>query len=226
MSYSQLREDMLLALYESARNDPDSEFWSFKDLAQIYDIEWQPGWLLELQQELRDEGLIRGPSNGQNDDMAMGRLSGAGLRLVEREHGTLDGIPTLIARRDELLVSVPLSIDGAASEATADEVSLTYHPPRSIDSSSWTGLPKQGVLTAQATEKLKVALRIVDDAVAGANCSNEERAQARAYALAIHALADAPEPPADLIWQLVSRANSIAGIAALFISLFAVFAHG
>jgi hypothetical protein len=123
-------------------------------------------------------------------------------------------------------VYVPeLKISDAASATAADEPSLAYHAPK-VRSEKWTGLPRQGILSPKATERLKTALRSVDDAVAKASCSNEERAQARAYALAIHALADAPEPPADLIWTLIQRANSIAGIAALFISLVALFAHG
>jgi hypothetical protein len=95
----------------------------------------------------------------------------------------------------------------------------------SVDSSSWTGLPRAGILTDEAADRLKIVLRNVDHAVARASCSNEERAQARAYVLAIQALAEAPEPPADLIWQLVQRANSIAGIASFFVALMALFVH-
>ncbi len=90
-------------------------------------------------------------------------------------------------------------------------------------SSAWTGLPKAGVLSEEAADRLKSALAVVNSALEKSGATNEEKAQARAFALAIHALADAPEPPADLIWELVSKASQIAGIASFFVSLVALF---
>lgn len=93
----------------------------------------------------------------------------------------------------------------------------------SFDSESWTGIPKTGVLSEAATTRLKAALANVDDAVSHSQASNEEKAQARAYVIAIQALADAPEPPADLIWEMITRANQLSGIASFFLSLIALY---
>lgn len=71
--------------------------------------------------------------------------------------------------------------------------------------------------------------RIVDEvakihvAIEGTSVGNVEKAQARALLRAIEALADAPEPPGDLIWELLQRANNISGIASLFVSIIALF---
>jgi hypothetical protein len=64
------------------------------------------------------------------------------------------------------------------------------------------------------------SLEKVDDA----KLSNSEKAQARGYLMAAKALAETPEPPVDLIWTILQRANSIAGIASFFVSLLALIA--
>jgi hypothetical protein len=141
-------------------------------------------------------------------------LSPAGLRWVEDELG--ENVAEFLERNGATYTEA-----GPFDAAAFDEA--TFDTNSGVDSTAWTGLPREGILTLQAAEKLKVALSTVDDAIEKATCSNEERAQARAYVLAIHALADAPEPPADLIWQLIERASSMAGIAALFVALLALF---
>ncbi|HQV02846.1 MULTISPECIES: hypothetical protein [unclassified Novosphingobium] len=93
------------------------------------------------------------------------------------------------------------------------------HPELKVNSASWTGLQTEGTLSGEALVRLRMALSVVDDAVEKSNISNQEKSQARAYVLAIHALADAPDPPADLIWQIVQRVAALAGVAALFVAL-------
>jgi hypothetical protein len=89
----------------------------------------------------------------------------------------------------------------------------------SIDSSGWTGMPRKGMLSEEAVHRLRVALNLVDDAVSRTTATNEEKAQARAYIIALNALAEAPEPPAELIWKIISLAAAIAGIGSLFVGL-------
>ena len=60
--------------------------------------------------------------------------------------------------------------------------------------------------------------------VEDAKLSNAEKAQARGYLVAAKALAETPDPPADLIWTVLERANSVAGIASFFVSLLALLA--
>jgi hypothetical protein len=131
-TYSQFREQMMSALYqEQVHEDIDGDF-SFVNLADEYGLDWREGWLEELQKELRDEGLLRGPTNGFGDEMARGKLSGAGLRYIENTYGTLDGVPTLVSKPayDELLVPVESEVD---SEQAENPVS----PAVSTD--AWTG---------------------------------------------------------------------------------------
>ncbi|MBX9884903.1 MAG: hypothetical protein K2X68_08010 [Novosphingobium sp.] len=88
-----------------------------------------------------------------------------------------------------------------------------------VDSSVWTGLPKSGVLSEGARTRLKVALKLLDNGVEEFEATNEERAQARAYLLALHAFTDAPEPPAELIWKIITVAAALSGIGQLFVAI-------
>lgn len=108
-------------------------------------------------------------------------------------------------------------------EAKLEDGVEQFLEDQAIDSTVWTGLPKSGVLTEHQTARVAEGLRLVDRLIQTHSCTNEERAQARAYFIAIEALANAPEPPAGLIWEILNRANSVAGIASLFVSLIALF---
>lgn len=73
-------------------------------------------------------------------------------------------------------------------------------------------------------ERILAEVAKTQTAVDRFDAGNIEKAQAKALLNAIQALAEAPEPPADLIWELLQRANNIAGIASLFIAIIALFA--
>jgi hypothetical protein len=79
-----------------------------------------------------------------------------------------------------------------------------------------------------ASEPQKIRfIKEADDqlqAVEDADLTNSEKSQARGYLLAVKALADTPEPPADLIWTIINRAASIAGLAGFFLTLIALIA--
>jgi len=213
---------MLMALYESARAHPETEMWSFKDVAAIYGINWQHGWLIELQRELREEGLIRGPSNGQNDDMAIGKLSGAGLRQIESEYEELDGVPTLIERAEDR--SSPLQISDAVSASTADEVTLTYHPPAGVDSSRWTGIEQRLARDPSAVRHIQSQIMELDRSIETLGLSNHERAKVKAITEALSKLVESPEPEWKVIVDLLRSPTlnavlSVAQIAQLALKL-------
>lgn len=203
--YSDFREEMLFALYEEERSGNLSDFVSFKTLAADYDIDWKPGWLIELQRELREEGLIRGPSNGQNDDMAIGRLSGSGMRRVEEEHGTLDGeVPTLIVKPSEPLVVHPLEIDDAVSASRADEPTLTFYDASATNSASWTGIEQRLSSSPEVVEQIRLKIREIDRLVDETGLTNAERQKAKAISEALIKLVESPEPEWKAIMELLT----------------------
>lgn len=146
---------------------------------------------------------------------AKGQYRAAGsVDYVAQFNKAWDAIP--IAPEENKLI--------AKGESGYNSPPLNYGQVIAVDSSTWTGLPKTGVLSDEGAEKLKNELMILNDALEKSDASNNEKSQARAYIIAINALTDAPEPPADVIWDLVSRLNQISGIASFIVSLIALFA--
>ena len=54
--------------------------------------------------------------------------------------------------------------------------------------------------------------------------SNSDKAQAHGYLAAARALSETPEPPIDLIWSILGRANNLAGIGSFFLALITLIA--
>jgi hypothetical protein len=111
----------------------------------------------------------------------------------------------------------------SVSMSTASEPEITAHPP-TFDSSGWTGLPANFVLTQTIQAKLVGDLDRAEVALATVTVSQYERSQARAYIIAMRALAEAPDPQVDLIWEILGRVNQKSGIASFFVSIMALFA--
>jgi len=87
------------------------------------------------------------------------------------------------------------------------------------DSALWTGLTTK-VIDARNAE---VVTKLIDNALSSlttSSASNSEIRQAAAYLKAARELTDAPEPPSELIWELISRAANLTGLLGLFYTLF------
>ena len=95
--------------------------------------------------------------------------------------------------------------------------------PIDVDSTSWTGLPKSGVLSESSAQRLKMALRKVEDSVVQSGLSNTEKSQAQAYITAIVALSDAPEPPAELIYKILMVVASLSAVGSFFTDVIQLF---
>lgn len=92
--------------------------------------------------------------------------------------------------------------------------------PAAIDSALWTGLAKTRI---DARNAKQVSL-MIGRAIAQLNSSsatNEQIMQAAAYLKAAKELVDAPTPPSEIIWMLISKAADIIGMAGFFYTLFA-----
>ncbi|GAA0461641.1 MULTISPECIES: hypothetical protein [Sphingomonas] len=101
----------------------------------------------------------------------------------------------------------------AASEVQSDDVA--------VKSASWTGVPS--TLSWKQREQLLTLLKEVEEEIDGLPLSNSARTQIRSYVSAARELAEAPEPQVDLIWEILNRANAMAGIASLFVSVISLF---
>jgi hypothetical protein len=93
----------------------------------------------------------------------------------------------------------------------------------SLAGGAWKRLPSNFVLSEGKRDRLTTALAVAESKLDELGASNTERAQARAYIVAAQALTSAPDPSPDLIWEILNRANALAGVASLFVSLLALF---
>jgi len=87
-----------------------------------------------------------------------------------------------------------------------------------VDSTSWTGLTRVRVTHRNA----RTISRLIDIALGELSADgNAKTAQARTLLLAAKELTDAPEPPSDIIWELIQRAGAAVGLLDIFFRIFA-----
>jgi len=108
-----------------------------------------------------------------------------------------------------------LAVLGEESDEAAESIS--------IDSALWTGLRSDFTLSEKRQSTLIRELDLAEERLGSNSASQEIRAQARAYIIAAKVLSEAPDPPFELIWAIIGKANSLAGIASLFVSIIALF---
>ncbi len=92
---------------------------------------------------------------------------------------------------------------------------------QTIESVNWTGLTDRTLIDAR---NAKVVSRLIEKALKAlpeSPASNFEHMQAAAYLKAAKELVEAPEPPSELIWQLISKAADLVGLIGLFYTIFA-----
>ncbi len=87
--------------------------------------------------------------------------------------------------------------------------------PIAVDSASWTGRTLSTSDTAELVQNIDQALSKID----AINLTQEKRAQARAFLRAVRELAEAPEPPFDLIEYMLKNVDRMIGLAGLFVGI-------
>ncbi|HEX8238677.1 MAG TPA: hypothetical protein VF574_02950 [Allosphingosinicella sp.] len=79
-------------------------------------------------------------------------------------------------------------------------------------------------LTEENRIQLVAELARAEQALEKAELTNVGKAQGRAFVIAARVLAESPDPPHDVIWDLIQRANNLAGIASLLVAVIALLA--
>jgi hypothetical protein len=101
-----------------------------------------------------------------------------------------------------------VDILGNADPIASDQADTSIPPP---------------ILTEDNRARLVVELGSALSKLDDQNVSNEIKAQASSLMSAARSLAEAPEPPVPIIWELITRANALAGIASLLVAIVALF---
>ncbi len=133
MSYTDLRDKILIALYQEQVIFGQQDIVFLLNLANKYGLSWQEGWLLTAQKDLDSEGLITGPGGARNDGMAGGKITGAGMRQIEGQYGSKEGVGIVLKP-----VTSFSDVHSSDHGQLASEPTLTSNPP-TVNSKAWTG---------------------------------------------------------------------------------------
>jgi len=87
-------------------------------------------------------------------------------------------------------------------------------------SGRWTGRQMGLRTSAMTKENLRTVIAMAKERIEGLSLTNAEAMQARGLIEAAERLIDLPEPPEDLIWQIIGRLASILGVAQVVFAIF------
>ena len=209
MTYADFASKMLIALYQDTEVG-DNDVFTFGNLIEHYGLDSRPRWITQLASEWDRFGYATVRKHIGDPLTWRGDIAAEGLRLVESQFGSKDGVGSVLE---------PASQRALVGSPDAEK---TETSPR-VDSRDWTGLSAEYELTEPKRAELIDLLVRAEDELSRASIENSTKAQVYSYIVAARALAEAPEPQADLIWEIVSRANQVAGIASLFVSILTLF---
>ena len=147
------------------------------------------------------------------------------------QHGSIDGTELSPMLTDAYFTLGPHMVPfvqenhadlmSACREAGFDKAGLVLEEMRPDLGFGGTRPPK---IHFRAGEREKVlnllgkALRELDSL----DLPNSKSAQAKAYVEAAIILTESPEPDVRIVWELIQRANQVAGIASLFVAVLAI----
>lgn len=205
MKYRQFHNALFRGLYDLAEEEGPA-FVRFEHVLAAAGLPVNANWIARFAEEADETSFAEVGKHMGNPEAWRVRIKAAGSAHVEYE-----------TERDPSWGIVPRE---AAADALRTADSAPSDPSPAAQSSSWTGRPS---LPEENRSSLIAALRSAERSLDGMEIGNSDKAQARAFVIAAINLAEAPNPPDDLIWEMVSRANQISGIAALFVSVLALF---
>lgn len=195
--YTAFERQILAAAYYVS-NQSGQDRISINEIVDRYEIDVQPRWIRTAITNFREVGWSKERlHNGPLSDQRVW-LTADGIKEAER---IIEGEPNgfLVERLGK----------------------LAYRPSDFREKNA--GRSSIGRLGEAERVKLLTSLQMAEQHLDDLKLGNLERSQALSYIVAMRVLAESPEPPADLIWELATRANNIAGVAALFISIIGLF---
>lgn len=163
--------------------------------------------------------------------------TGEYLRFLNISPNPLDNYKTLIPIWDRVkrlglpafhkaLKQIDLEIQQGASQATRDEQQTEAALP-SFESSDELAKLLPDTRFFDSEERKQEFLSVANDTyqeIEKSDLTNSQKASARGYLAAAKALSENPDPPVELIWDILNRANNIAGIGSFFLSLIMLLA--
>ncbi len=199
MSYTDLRNKILIALYQEQVMFGERDIVFLLNVAKKYGLSWQDGWLLTVQQDLFSEGLITGPGGARNDAMAGGKITGAGMRQIESQYGSKDGVGIILepVKPDNVLLTEDerpiLTEDGQFIELEINEIG-DASTSVTIDSADWTGIAQRLESDPAVVQQISKHISEIDRLVERSGLTNTECQKAKAITESLRLLVASPEP--------------------------------
>ena len=196
------RERSLLA-YLSSDLEDHQRYRSLTTIFEQFDRpdQWKSSYALDV--TIDDKESLRSVLDEMVlDGLVEGRM---GARDYERSYRLSDqGLYEVFAEEPLVIVELP---------PQDEAVNL------SVDSKQWTGLTDT-IIDSRNAKIVSGMIEKAIDSLPASGAGNFHIMQATAYLKAAKELVDAPEPPSQLIWQLISRAADVIGIFGFFYTIF------
>jgi hypothetical protein len=230
VKFSQFVDVVTAALYNEAQLAGKSEF-RLGEILDRYGLSLDPRWGERLFDDYTFSSRIDsrrhiGPLVQQHVS-----LSPTGLRWAEDELG--ENVASFLERNgahytvpDNVLTNEdgePITTEDGEYITVEDAIDSVPSPTEiRVQSEAWTGISSVRIDARNA----QAVSRLIDAALNELPRDGNERvAQARTLLLAAKELTDAPEPPSDIIWELVQRAGAVVGLLDIFIRIFVGLTH-
>lgn len=179
-------------------------------------------WLFEVTENLGSLGLLAPYQRDGGGEDQFVHLTAAGVRKARE----LSAAGLRVFARDEERDAQPHSDGTFFSDGSGyrtgprDGTAVAAEDIHVVDSSAWTGVSKPEVVEGEKLQLLRSQLADVERQVDALDLpSNSQRQQVMALVTAMKILADAPEPPADVIRDILQLLNNISGIGSLVVAL-------
>lgn len=223
-------EQAALNYLNSANED---EYGSFRSLTTLFEKIVGPtvphADSYDLEDEIESKEALRAVLDQMVSDGLLGSRWGerdyeASYRLTDQGRYEASGFDQLVSVPANALVTEsgePLTTEDGDYIVT-EEAAGTDDAPITVASAAWTGLT-QTIVDARNARVISSLIGRALDSLSASQAGNFEIMQATAYLKAARELVDAPEPPSEEIWRLISRAADIVGLASVF---FAIFVQG
>lgn len=220
---SPLQQLFLVAAAEVSEEDTDRRMEARAVTARFDFGQPSDDWLFEATKNLASLGFIAPYQRDGTAGDQFVHLTAAGIRKAR----ALVTAGVRVHDRHEEGIGSPHSDGSNFSDGSGYAPTLPIVPPvgdtSPIDSSRWTGVNTSEVVEGHRLEQLREHLTILSAQVDGLDhLSNIERQQVMTIVTALKILADAPEPPANAIRELLQVLNNISGIASLMVAIVAL----
>ena len=200
MKYTEFFEVFMAALYHQTGISGRDWFY-YDELLSEYGLSNWGSWAAQLRSDLEEQKLAKFHQHlGGAPDVSVS-VTPQGLRYVEDRRGEN--------------VAAFLESYGVVFREELSE-------PQVRSSAPWSIIAGRRI-TDENREMFQTALAKAQLEIAKLPLSNREMAQIASYLKAAEALAEAPEPPSQMIWRLIERGAAVAGLIAIFIQTFQAF---